>query len=268
MNILIKFIRKILKHIGYKQISYFFQNLFRTRYQTDMYISQVNVVSNIHQKTFGEYRNKYYGKEIVIIATGPSLNKYKPITNVINIGVNKAIFYKEIKLDYYFSFDYTVVKSYLRELKNYQEIKKFYGILAKHPFGYREENSSSAIIPESIIMEQNASKFFIYEKRPKHDQPFNVDIDSTWLVGDSCIFPAVQFALFTNPKKIYLVGCDCSTGHFDTKNKKIQPNKQLLKTWMDFKAFKETYYPDTEVISINPVGLKGVFTDLYQEDIK
>ena len=31
------------------------------------------------------------------------------------------------------------------------------------------------------------------------------------------------------------------------------------------KEFAETYYPDTEIISINPVGLKGVFKDEFTE---
>ena len=33
----------------------------------------------------------------------------------------------------------------------------------------------------------------------------------------------------------------------------------------EIKKFVETYYPETEIISVNPVGLKGIFKDLYQE---
>ncbi len=31
------------------------------------------------------------------------------------------------------------------------------------------------------------------------------------------------------------------------------------------KGFAKTYYPETEIISVNPVGLKGLFHDVYTE---
>lgn len=39
---------------------------------------------------------------------------------------------------------------------------------------------------------------------------------------------------------------------------------KLIGNWIMLKKFAETYYPDTKIISVNPVGLKGIFTDLYQ----
>ena len=32
------------------------------------------------------------------------------------------------------------------------------------------------------------------------------------------------------------------------------------------KEFARQYYPETEIISINPVGLKGLFIDQYTDD--
>ena len=75
----------------------------------------------------------------------------------------------------------------------------------------------------------------------------------------------MQFALFTNPKRIYIVGCDCSSGYFNEETKEIKPNKMLVKSWKELKKFVEIYYPETEIISVNPVGLKGLFKDLYQD---
>ena len=92
---------------------------------------------------------------------------------------------------------------------------------------------------------------------------FNTEIDKTWLVdGDSSTFSAMQFALFTNPKRIYLVGCDCSSGYYDGKGgNNAAP---FIEVWKELKKFADIYYPETEIISVNPVGLKGLFTDLYQ----
>lgn len=261
---MLKLIRKIFVCLGYRQIAQFFQNIFRTRFATDMYISQVHVVSKTHEKTFGKYKNKHYGQDIVLIATGPSLNKFHPLCNTINIGVNKAIFYDKIKFDYFFAIDYYATKSYINELEKYPNIKKFYGVAPKTPFGYKRWENSKLIIPESLILKHQANKFFTYQKIPYLPISFNTDIDKTWLVdGGSCIFSAMQFALFTNPKRIYLVGCDCSSGYFD--GKAGANASHLVKSWKELKKFAEIYYPDTEIISVNPVGLKGMFKDLYQD---
>ena len=42
-------------------------------------------------------------------------------------------------------------------------------------------------------------------------------------------------------------------------------HKALLSKWKEIKEFADIYYPDTKIIVINPVGLKGVFTDIYQK---
>ena len=34
------------------------------------------------------------------------------------------------------------------------------------------------------------------------------------------------------------------------------------------KMFARLYYPDTEIISINPVGLRGLFRDAYTDNYK
>lgn len=88
----------------------------------------------------------------------------------------------------------------------------------------------------------------------------------------SIIFPAIHFALYTRPKKILLIGCDCADkSHFDgsglySKNFGVS---SIAPAWQngykEVKKFAERYYPDTEIISVNPVGLKGMFHDVYTE---
>lgn len=244
------------------------QNFIRTVYAQNMYISQVNVVTTTHKETFGEFKNKHNGQDIVLIATGPSLNKYKKIENTINIGVNKAIFNKDLKFDYYFTIDHAINEDYIEKLIEYKDTEKFYGQLQPSHYGLKELKTGKGIMPESLILKHNARKYFLYSKTPTLPVYFNPDIDKTWLAdGGSCIFSAAQFALFTNPKRIYLVGCDCSTGYFDDgKKSKIKLKKSLIKAWIEFRQFANTYYPDTEIISVNPVGLRGIFKDLYQNE--
>lgn len=257
-----KFPKKMLKL--YIPISSFLQNLYRTRLQTDLYLSQIQIVNNVHKETFSKYKNLYKGKDLAIIATGPSLAKYKPLENITNIAVNSAIKYDNIKFDYFFSIDYNGVKKVLPDIENHSQTKLFYGCLALHPYGFYEMCHDKVIIPESLILKHNASKFFVYSKQPVSPACFNVDIDSTWLAdGGSSTFSAMQFALFTNPRRIYLVGCDCSSGYFDGKGG--NDATPFIKVWKELKKFADTYYPDTEIISVNPVGLRGLFTDMDQE---
>ena len=78
------------------------------------------------------------------------------------------------------------------------------------------------------------------------------------------LFPAIHFALYTHPKRIFLVGCDTvPTGYFDgTKHNGQMHNDIMLKGYRKLKEYISVFYPDIEIISINPVGLKGIFKDI------
>ena len=107
---------------------------------------------------------------------------------------------------------------------------------------------------------------------------FVVDIDTEALANStSCSLQAMQFALFTNPKKIYIVGIDCTVsslshfigGAYDTsaRNESAAKNDAgQIAAWRRLKLFAQTYYPETEIISVNPVGLKGIFRDVYTKE--
>ena len=67
-------------------------------------INQIELsVFKTHQRTFPKYKNINQGKDVYIIATGPTLSKFEPTDkNAIYIGVNKAFYSDKIKLDYLF----------------------------------------------------------------------------------------------------------------------------------------------------------------------
>ena len=65
-------------------------------------ISFYNSVSFLHKQTFLKYKNINAGKNVVLLATGPSLNDFKPIKDAIYMGVNKAYSYTGVQLDYLF----------------------------------------------------------------------------------------------------------------------------------------------------------------------
>ena len=85
----------------------------------------------------------------------------------------------------------------------------------------------------------------------------------------------MHFAFYTHPDKIYLIGLDTNVGGiniFDNLNVDLKHAKDgnydiknMLSGYVKFKEFAEKYYPDVEIVSVNPVGLKGVFKDVYTQ---
>lgn len=223
------------------------------------YVSKVNSISKMQTEAFERFKNIHMNQEIVLVATGPSLSQFKPMDGVVYCGVNKAFTYEAIKLSYLFMVDYNATKTYIEDAEEYP-CEKFYGLV--------RDKWEVCIIPESIALKAKAHRFYLEGIRnPVH---YTLDICNEPL-GDSgsVIFSAMQFLLWTNPSKIYLVGCDCTLGRYfynNNKNKNVEINKTIYDGWVCMKHFAELNYPDTEIISINPVGLKGLFKDVYQSE--
>lgn len=228
----------------------------------------------LHQKTFPQYKNINQGKSIVLIASGPSLSFYNPIPEAIHVGVNRAFLFDKVKLDYLFMQDKRAVEKIYDKIRDYKgnDCKKFFGT---------QGGISTYEIPESIVVQSNGQRYNT-SLNITDEHNFVCDISTNPLGNfSSIVFPALQFILYTNPSKIYIVGCDCTgnihftkgtDSNFETSNFPREEEdfviENLPKQWATFKEFAEMYYPDTEIISINPVGLKGLFKDVYQTEDK
>lgn len=216
----------------------------------------------LHQH-FNKFKACNIDKEVVIVATGPTANKYKVKPDAIHIGVNRAFqLDKDISFDYYFIQDYSgKTKEYIDDLDNYRTGKcctKFYGLT--NEWIHNPERT----IPESHAIKANALRYRTdWIDIPNYKPRFAYDI-STQALGcfGSIVFPALQFALWTYPDKIYLVGCDCNTNGYAYNNEKneLYPDR-LIPAYKQFKAFAKKYYPDVKIVCINPVGLKGIFDE-------
>ncbi|MDR0676273.1 MAG: hypothetical protein LBF97_04440, partial [Elusimicrobiota bacterium] len=225
-----------------------------------------NAITATHQKTFGKYKNCHQGQDVVLVATGPTLNDYEPIEGAIHLGVNSAFKFEKVILDYLFFQDYIApsIKPYINELNNYvgNNCKKFYGIL-------QDTISRDWIIPESDTILANAERYYVLSIWKYPPTKFTYDIANEILhCGHNVAITCMQFILWTNPKKIYLVGCDCNSGGYFHNNSddvrlSVESVNNFIYSWSKMKDFAKTYYPDTEIISVNPVGLKGMFKDIY-----
>lgn len=218
-----------------------------------------------HKETFAKYKGIYRGKEIVLFGSGATIQQYTKQENAIQVGVNHTFSLDFLELDYLFVQDYlnisTDKNNNIQKLAdNYRagKCKKFYGI-----------HFEEARIPEINALNANAERYYFID----HEVPttryatFSSDITTRPLnEWSSVIFAALEFILYTHPKRIYIAGCDCSsTGHihWDDYNLSNHEENLLLYGWKTMKKFINSNYPDIEVISINPVGLKGMFKDVY-----
>jgi hypothetical protein len=219
-------------------------------------INNINTYSKAHMESFSGFKDKFVGQDIVILCTGPTLAKYQPIEKTINIGVNRAFRRYDINLDFIFIQDITGLKNDIDAINDYnpETCQKFYG--SSITFG--------ASIPEKDLIKANAKRYYV----GKFFTDFYPDITSSVFPEyGSVVFSALTFALYTHPKRIHLVGCDaCQNGYFDNDDQTAFSSNIdfLLNGWYAFKKFKDQFYPDVEIVSINPIGLKGIFKDVYQ----
>ena len=80
--------------------------------------------------------------------------------------------------------------------------------------------------------------------------------------------PAFEFALWCHPRRIYIVGCDCSqAGYFaeDSHLHQALPVDGVIQEWKRMAEFAKRHYPVVEIVSVNPVGLKGLFKDMVMK---
>lgn len=217
------------------------------------------MVANQHSKVFPQFKNIHKGKVAVVMGTGPTLNQYIPIKDAIHIGVNRTYQFNKVKLDYLFTMHYSHMKDELEAISKYDCIKFIGQTIYRHPYQYKNIH-----YPDSTIDKiKNSYKYYL-----EHGNYQNINIDiETQLLPDlgSCIFQAMYFTLYTGVNKIYLVGCDSSPFGYFTDHKQVVHSLvyKMPSFWKIFKSFCDTYYPDVEIISINPVGLKGLFPEIY-----
>ena len=230
----------------------------------------------LNRDTFLPYKNFCQGKrEIVVCGAGPSLRNYQPIDGALHIALNRAFLYEKVKFDFIFAQDYDGIKMVTKELKNYKG-NQCVKLLGLSDVGKKE-------IPESYAIQCGAKRFatdsFIFHNGYRSE--FVTDLAFRPIGGMPNLGMSVlQFALYMNPSRIYLAGCDMSGTHFANGNQTagelkkerrelhacwVDDREKLLNKWREIRAAAKRYYPDIEIVSVNPEGLKGVFRDFYQK---
>lgn len=230
------------------------------------YLKQCILASECH-RDLRKFKNCMEGKDVAIIATGPSAKHYIPKENCINVGINGAIYLDNVELDYVFVQDFTLYQknneSLNRDIYNFNKNKnliKFWGL--HHTLDLRTTENIFSIPP--YYVDDNEHNFTYILCQHNHEMSQYIDIEPFVDMG-STTFSALQFILYCNPRNIFLVGCDCTSGYATKEGNPSSDNHFQRDIWVNYvKPYLRTYYPNTKVISINPVGLKGIFFDEFQ----
>lgn len=237
----------------------------------ELRINEQNEISTVNTQTFSKYRNAFLGKKVVIVAGDPTAKYYTPIKDAIHIGVNFVWKKENISFDYLFTQD-------AHDRENIQQFKQIGFNKIKHEiFMGKLTNSLDShwiVFPEEYSSLNNNISRYMVSQNSIGQQIFQ-DI-CQYALGNfhSITFPTLHFALFTHPAEIYLVGCDTTSGSGHFYDNVVESKKQSLSTkdikvgYARMKMFAKHFYPDTEIISINPVGLRGLFSDVYTEEYK
>jgi len=218
---------------------------------------------SMHRESFLRFKNCNAGRDVVLVASGPTLARYVPVPGAVHIGVNTAVRFGKVPMDYVFIQDAHGRRDLVQEINDYRPNSgcvKFYGIMD-------ERRANDYTVSESDAIAAGALR---YRVDLGLAQRMEYDITSFPLATFGTVaLPAAAFALWTNPRRLYLVGCDCSSGYFyDGKAddpRLARRHDEMVSGYRALKRFAEKWYPDTEIVSVNPVGLKGMFRDEFQD---
>lgn len=223
-------------------------------------------IAAVNSAAFDRYRDAHQGRDVVVVAAGPTLAHYEPIEGAIHIGVNSVIADTRIPLDFGFAQDFHKDGRTLQTASLFDtdrpDCRYFFGVLA-HRQRYQLMEAS-----HSLTARVGATRYFV-DASPsstiEYDIRFNPLADFFTVA-----FPALHFALFTNPRRIYLAGCD--TTYFGYANGATQDwtsdairvhLTRRIDGYRRMRDFARRVYPETEIVSLNPVTLAGLFSDEF-----
>jgi len=263
---------KIVTLLGFKikfsNPKYFIKSLFSQQISRQTYINSRLLTAFNMNEDFKKYKGCNRGKNVVLIAAGSTVNDFTPIKDAIYVGCNRAFLFNKVKFDYLFAIDKVGINKYFDEFFEYEKESciKFIG----------DQNMGKDFqIPENLIPLNNTHRYVTNLGIDEAMPYFPLDISTLPLYNSATVsIQAMQFILYTQPQKIYIVGVDCTCGtkqHFIGNNTNCEFRKEnvyknniiSIESYKLIKDFAQTYYPQTEIISVNPIGLKGIFKDVY-----
>ena len=259
-------------------------------------VHSMPMVAEVHSRSFGAYHGIYAGKNVVLCGAGKSLNQYSFEDNYIHVACNSAGLMHSEKIDYFFlqhiPIDEKLYYGNFPKLRSSQLRREYLNLLKEikcTKFVGQEIGDEWFINPPIVQFYENNVKPYFFYLGGEGVAYYCKDIRYGLLYAkDSVIFPALQFSLFTNPKKIYLVGCDGyqetdnyainehgnrvdemikASGAYEDVNTLYKPvNDNMRKRLEELHDFVQMCYPETEIIMVNPQKYNGIFREVFTDE--
>lgn len=205
---------------------------------------------------FKQWKNKHIDEPAFLLGSGPTINRF-PVNKHkgVYIGVNDIHIHPNIKD----KLNYLITEKNHHELKNLpDELPVFHNDRVK----LDKPNSFNCFRNLSEWGGPFCSSYVKAEPQCRH-APLR---DFTEQIGAvSMIYLGLFFCLHIGCKRIYLVGCDCSSGKF-SESLVSGSYHSCADVWGQIKEHVKQARPNVEIISINPVNLEGVFPSITSED--
>ena len=233
----------------------------------------------MNREVFGEFEGRHAGQSCLFFGTGPTLTEFDDVgfsKDVVRIGSNELV-HTDIVLDYYFIGDAEPGpppnKGYLANPKIYDEYAPRIQKFVRDPIWRNVGAHGSSTIPAGMPGARYY-KCHIGGRRGDTSQPYSIDswrpdiLDRPLYAYSTISFEALQFILFTGVTSIYLVGhdCDYTNGTFQSPNANGEFHKSCgpdqCGGWEMAKKYISENFPEVRILSVRPVGLKGLFDDV------
>ena len=209
------------------------------------------IMASVINKELKKYKGINRGKDIYIVGGGPSVKnfEYEKKDSDVFIGINRAF------KDERFEFDYLFVQDQLPE--GFDDFLKYRGGECKKFMGIICQNVSFGIQDYKL---QGEYERYVLASRVMKTVPIDITLEPfADLKGTA--FSALQFAIYTDPQRIFLVGMDCDNRR-NVYNKNEDDYRYQFEGWEKMKIAMTDMGVCDRVYSINPVGLKGMFKDI------
>lgn len=231
---------------------------------------------------FGPYKNIHAGESCILYGSGPTIlnfKKEKVPDNFLQFGTNNQIFLN-LGLDYWFMGDAMpqIPDKFYNSFKDYDEY-----VPKKQKFirycNWSDERKITVpgwgnVPRNGQLPKLKNSKFYIADSDGNPTTClFKKDISKENLSAVAGItFEVLQFILYCGITRIYLVGqdADYTNGTFTGCDIGLSQGAGpcILRYWKIVAIWIKENYPDVEIYSIDPVGLKNVFPEVSVANIR
>ncbi len=233
------------------------------------------------------------GRNVVVYGSGPTLNYFDPkmITteDTQQMGVNSQIINEKLKLDFFFAGDYIPLrKNKITPDTLKEKMKEGVRICLTRKYGIKPNNGKfpGRYIPNSFVDElTDCANILYYTNSFKEcmERKYTHLLFSSHSIGQI----PLQISLLCGASKIYLVGYDQGGSFYadgrlrisyednndanadiegDSRTKKFVSDDKAIKAFTLIKEMKKQLNLKSEIISVNPVNMKGIFTDVYTNE--